>query len=265
MKKNSFGILIPVRLSSKRLPKKTLRDTKFGQPLKILIQNLSKIVDSKKNIVVCTTKNKIDDELVKFSKILKFSIFRGKTNDLIERMYDANLKYKFNYLAEVDGDDVFTDANLIIDCLKILKKNKLDYIKTDGLPLGLNVKVFNSKALQLTNEIKISKNNYDGFMLMFNHNQLLKKKFIKFNKFKNFKARFTLDYIEDLIFFEKMSENLIKLKYDFSIKSYMKILKKENNLNKINFFRNRSYLKNTIKMKPLKIKANNKIKLIKII
>ena len=40
-------------------------------------------------------------------------------------------------------------------------------------------------------------------MLMFNHNQLLKKKFIKFNKFKNFKARFTLDYIEDLIFLKK--------------------------------------------------------------
>ena len=40
---------------------------------------------------------------------------------------------------------------------------------------GIKCQSFCSKALQLTNEIKISKNNYDGFMLMFNHNQLLKK------------------------------------------------------------------------------------------
>ena len=106
MKKNKFGILIPIRLSSKRLPKKALRKTNAGKPLEILIQNLSKIVNTRKDIVVCTTKNKIDDELVKYSKILKFSIFRGDTNDIINRMYLANLKYKFDFIAEVDGDDI---------------------------------------------------------------------------------------------------------------------------------------------------------------
>ena len=58
MKKNKFGILIPIRLSSKRLPKKALRKTNAGKPLEILIQNLSKIVNKRKDIVVCTTKNK---------------------------------------------------------------------------------------------------------------------------------------------------------------------------------------------------------------
>ena len=131
MKKNSFGILIPVRLSSKRLPKK-LKRFQIWPTIKNFNSKLTKNSRFKKILWSVLQKNKIDDELVKILKILKFSIFRGKTNDLIERMYDANLKYKFNYLAEVDGDDVFTDANLIIDCLKILKKNKLDYIKTDG-------------------------------------------------------------------------------------------------------------------------------------
>tara|TARA_A100001015_G_scaffold321656_1_gene453771 strand:- start:5685 stop:6482 length:798 start_codon:yes stop_codon:yes gene_type:complete len=265
MKKNKFGILIPIRLSSKRLPKKALRKTNAGKPLEILIQNLSKIVNTRKDIVVCTTKNKIDDELVKYSKILKFSIFRGDTNDIINRMYLANLKYKFDFIAEVDGDDILTDPNLIFKCLNVLKKNKLDYVYTDGLPLGLNVKVFKSKALNLTNEAKISNVNFNGFMLMFKNNILLKKKVIKFNKFRKIRARFTIDYIEDLIFFENIVKYLHNYKRDFLLDNYFYILKKHSELKKINFFRNKSYMNNSKKMKPLLIMKNKKITSIKIV
>ncbi len=265
MKKNKFGILIPIRLSSKRLPKKALRKTNAGKPLEILIQNLSKIVNTRKDIVVCTTKNKIDDELVKYSKILKFSIFRGDTNDIINRMYLANLKYKFDFIAEVDGDDILTDPNLIFKCLNVLKKNKLDYVYTDGLPLGLNVKVFKSKALNLTNEAKISNVNFNGFMLMFKNNILLKKKVIKFNKFRKIRARFTIDYIEDLIFFENIVKYLHNYKRDFLLDNYFYILRKHSELKKINFFRNKSYMNNSKKMKPLLIMKNKKITSIKIV
>lgn len=265
MKKNKFGILIPIRLSSKRLPKKALRKTNAGKPLEILIQNLSKIVNTRKDIVVCTTKNKIDDELVKYSKILKFSIFRGDTNDIINRMYLANLKYKFDFIAEVDGDDILTDPNLIFKCLNVLKKNKLDYVYTDGLPLGLNVKVFKSKALNLTNEAKISNVNFNGFMLMFKNNILLKKKVIKFNKFRKIRARFTIDYTEDLIFFENIVKYLHNYKRDFLLDNYFYILKKHSELKKINFFRNKSYMNNSKKMKPLLIMKNKKITSIKIV
>ena len=92
------GVFIPIRLSSERLPRKILKLVN-GRP--ILYHMLDRImksnfINSKKNIVVCTTKEKIDDVLEKKVKNYGASIFRGSKNDLIKRFYDANKIFKYH-------------------------------------------------------------------------------------------------------------------------------------------------------------------------
>ena len=60
-------IFIPARLDSKRLPRKHLMKINEEPLIKILVKRLesSKLV---RNVIVCTTNQKTDDELVQFLK-----------------------------------------------------------------------------------------------------------------------------------------------------------------------------------------------------
>ena len=67
-------IFIPVRLDSSRLPKKHLKKINNIPIIELLVQRLKK-VKNVRNIVVCTTNKKSDDELVKFLVKKKHIIF----------------------------------------------------------------------------------------------------------------------------------------------------------------------------------------------
>lgn len=259
-----IGIFIPVRLSSKRYPGKALTETYFGKPLEILIKNLSKSYIKKKDIVICTTRDKCDIKLKSFVKKNNCKIFAGSKSNIIDRFYKANLKFKYDYIVEVDGDDIMTDFYYINICLKEILRSKSDFVYTVNLPIGMNCKVFSSQALEKTHFVNQSKNNANGFMYLFYKNPLLKKKKLLFNKYKKAKIRLTLDYVEDIKFFETILFLLNKNNQQNSLKNYLKIIKKNKDIVKINFFRNFDYYNNTEKMKSLKIKVDNKIKRIPI-
>ena len=97
-------------------------------------------------------------------------------------------------------------------------------------------------------------------MSLFYKNPLLSKKKINFKGFGIPKVRLTLDYAEDLKFFEILLL-LVKIKkYKPNLKNYFKILKHNKDISKINYFRNYDYKLNTNKMKSLKIKIGEKFK-----
>ena len=264
IKKHKIGIFIPVRLSSKRFPKKAIIDTYFGKPLEILIQNLSKNYIKKKDIVICTTKDKCDKKLKILSKKIKCNFFSGSKSDIVNRFYNANLKYKYDYIVEVDGDDIMTDFKFIDICIKTLQKKKLDFVYSSNLPIGMNCKVFTSEALKKTNHITLSKNNANGFMSLFYKNPLISKKKLFFTGYAKPKVRLTLDYIEDIKFFETLLFLLKEKKLKPNIQNYFKIFKANKDILKINYFRNFDYKSNTKKMKPLVIKIEDKLKKISI-
>ena len=59
------SIFIPVRLKSERLPKKAFKKIDGKPIIQLLVERLQKVKNIK-NIVVCTTDDPSDDELVKF-------------------------------------------------------------------------------------------------------------------------------------------------------------------------------------------------------
>lgn len=260
LKNHKIGIFIPVRLSSKRFPAKAIANTEFGKAIEILIKNLSLKYIKKKDIVICSTKEKVDNKLKIFAKKNKCKFFSGSKLNIINRFYLANLKYKYDYIVEVDGDDIMTDFKYVDICINTLHLKKLDFVYTSNLPIGMNCKVFTSKALKITNNVNLSNDNSNGFMSLFYKNPLLSKKKINFKGFEIPKVRLTLDYAEDLKFFEILLL-LVKIKkYKPNLKNYFKILKHNKDISRINYFRNYDYKLNTNKMKSLKIKIGEKFK-----
>ena len=153
-----------------------------------------------------------------------------------------------------------TDFYYINICLKEILRTKSDFGYTVNLPIGMNCKVFSSQALEKTHIVNQSKSNANGFMSLFYKNPLLKKKKLIFNKYKKAKIRLTLDYLEDIKFFETILFLLKRNNQQNNLKNYLRIIKNNKDIFKINFFRNFDYYNNTKKMKSLKIKVDNKIK-----
>ena len=63
------SIFIPVRLQSERLPKKALKKINGKPIIQYLIERLQKIRNID-NVVICTTNNSSDDELIEFLKLI---------------------------------------------------------------------------------------------------------------------------------------------------------------------------------------------------
>ena len=255
--KNKIGIFIPVRLESKRLRSKHIIEFLNTSPLEILVKNLSTIKGiKKKNIIICSPKNNLNKKLKNYCKKINCSFFQGSENNLIKRFYECNQKFKFNLIAEVDGDDILTDPNVLNNCIRLINNSSTDFIYTKGLPVGLNCKVFTSNALNYVNSIVGSKNNEDGFMYYFYKSQKLKKKILNYKKvIKN--SRFTLDYSSDLEFIKYIYSysKLYKLKYN--LKNYKFLLNKFPFIRKININNNKLWINKNKKMKKLTITENN--------
>ena len=101
-----ISVFIPVRLKSERLAKKALKKINGKPVIQYLIERLQNVKELD-NIVICTTNDSSDDELVKFLEKEKLAYFRGSTNDILDRFLKTTQKFQTDFIIAVDGDDIF--------------------------------------------------------------------------------------------------------------------------------------------------------------
>lgn len=191
-------IFIPIRLDSKRLPHKHLKEID-GKP--ILHYLLERLHNTKKirNIIVCTTTRKVDDPLIEFLTKEGVKFFRGNTDDILARYLSASNEFNTDIIIDVGGDDVYTDPLYVDKIASVLKNTTTEYVEGVGFPHGLVPAGFKTKSLRLLCEIKKTSNTEHGYRFFFKQNKIFTSKFITPDS--NLKIpkniRLTLDYQED--------------------------------------------------------------------
>ena len=78
--KKKIDIIVEARLSSKRLPQKVMLKVLERPLLDLMIERLKKI-NFVENIIIATTTNKIDDEIVNLANNSGVKFFRGSEKD----------------------------------------------------------------------------------------------------------------------------------------------------------------------------------------
>jgi spore coat polysaccharide biosynthesis protein SpsF len=203
-----IGALIPVRLASERLPGKALKEI-CGRP--VIHHLLDRVCACKHidpdNAIVCTTQESTDDPLVDSVLSYGAGIFRGSTDDIIERFHAATLEYEFDAVVQVDGDDPLSATeymDLTMD--KLLANSDLDIVTCRGLPLGTAVKSFTASSMKRVYEHYRSDKNDTGFIYFFTKTDLCKQLEIDPVSVDHvFDAvRLTLDYQEDFAVFDAL-------------------------------------------------------------
>ena len=108
----------------------------------------SQLIDK---IVVATTTNKDDDEIVEFC--IKNNIFhhRGSENDVLDRYYQASLKFTADPIIRITGDCPLIDPQVITKMLDFFQHEKYDLISNNinpTFPDGLDASIFSFNVLK---------------------------------------------------------------------------------------------------------------------
>ena len=138
---------IIARTESKRLPQKAIIDINGLRMIEYIIQKVkkSKLIDE---IYVCTSTEESDKVLLDIAKKNGVKSYAGSLNSVIDRMLDVAEIEKADNLIRITGDNIFTDEVYIDLMLNYHLENKVDYTRTEYLPIGLTAEIIKYKALK---------------------------------------------------------------------------------------------------------------------
>ena len=101
--------IIIARMGSSRLPGKILKPI-GGYSVLEFIYERSKQLLNWPNIILATTEDKKDDELVRAAEGIGLNTFRGSENDVAQRFYSSSKNFnKIKWLHRLNADNVFFD------------------------------------------------------------------------------------------------------------------------------------------------------------
>ena len=242
-----FVTTIECRMTSSRLPGKVVK--KFGEytSIELLINRIkkSRFID---DIILATTKNKIDDILVKIAKKNRIKYFRGSENDVLGRLSNALKTRKEDNVIQLTGDNPFIDSEIIDYMCKKYLSLKVNFLTNNGFmkmkknyfPLGMNVSIFKRKDIIKISNITKDLEDREHPTLFFYRS---KKKYFKIKNIEtlkkwryNFKPRLTMDTYSDykllreiFYYFNRKKTNIY-----FTFEMIMEFLKKNKKLIYIN-------------------------------
>lgn len=233
MVKKNFSIIVQARLGSTRLPGKIFYKINGELILNILLNRLkkTKYVD---DIIIATTKKKIDKKIVDFCKKKKIKCFRGPEKNVALRYFLAASHYKVKNIIRITSDCPLADPVMIDKMITLFKKKKVNYLSNifpPTFPDGLDVEVFKTSVLKkILSKKKLLKKHKEHVTLFIRENE--KKIYNYENKNDLSGIRLTLDYKGDLIFLRKIFKEYKKI-HEYNYKEIFKIISKNPKMFKI--------------------------------
>lgn len=256
------GIFLTVRTNSTRLPQKALRKLCNGQTtIEFLISRIKKCKGNYK-LILCTSTNEGDNILENIAKSNNILCYRGSEEDKLQRWYDAAKHFNIKNIVTVDGDDLFAETSLIEKAFKQLEKNDVDFIKGDhtGIVCGAFTYGFTFNSLERVINLK-GDSDTEMMWVYFTETGIFKIQELENvpSSYYRDDVRMTLDYEEDLDFFNKVIEESLKNGINNpNLNEILNIIYKNPDIKKINFFRQGQWKSNQEKNTKLVLKNRKK-------
>jgi len=148
-----IAAIIQARTSSTRLPGKILKELPYGSGITVLEQVINRLKKSKKlnNIIIATTKEKEDNEIIDIAKKGDIKYFRGSKENVLSRYYFAAKENNIDLIVRITSDCTCIDAQIVDVIISEHLKTNVDYTSNSLIrtyPHGLDVEVFNFNTLE---------------------------------------------------------------------------------------------------------------------
>lgn len=200
------GIFITARLGSTRLQRKHLLPVMDKPIITYLIKRiefefLKEISQNLISIVVVTGNKHDNKDLEKLCD--GYDVYFGNDDNIPLRHSEAARDLNLDCIISVDGDDILCSPSAMRQVYTELASGS-HYVKTEKLPLGMNVMGYSSEFLfQSVNQVELGVLD-TGWGRIFDERKLITIK--SEIAVEDDKLRFTLDYDEDFTFFRTIIE-----------------------------------------------------------
>lgn len=152
------GAIIQARMSSHRLPGKSLRDL-GGTPILDWVIRAVEASNELDKMVVATSSDASDNEIADYCQSQGIAVYRGALDDVLTRFTGALNEYSMDGVVRITADCPFLDPEIIDTVVRAWRNDpNLDYVATifpRSLPRGLDVEIAAAAALNQANEFAV--------------------------------------------------------------------------------------------------------------
>lgn len=241
MTEQSIVTVIQARTGSTRLPDKVLLDI-CGKPLLLRMVERVQQAAFAGRIVVATSTKPEDDVIESLCKKADIRCFRGHPTDLLDRHYQAGLKYNAEAVVKIPSDCPLIDHRVIDKVISYYINNSKEYDFVSNLhpatyPDGNDVEIISFDALKTAWEHATKDLEREHTTPYIWENQ---DKFsianVEWASGKNFSAshRWTIDYVEDYRFIKRVYDELYESNDAFGLDDIINLLVKNPEIAEIN-------------------------------
>lgn len=228
---------IEARMTSSRLPGKVLMDFVGKPSLQHIIERLkrSRWIDE---VVVATTVNETDNEIVKLCDSIGCKYFRGSEEDVLVRVLDTAKSVNADIIVEITGDCPCVDWRLCDRMIEFMFSDEYDYVANDlekSFPIGFGIEVFKVSVLDEVNTITQSPVDREHVSLyIYTHPEKYKLGNLVAEKEVNYPdLEVTLDNKEDYSMIKKIYETLYPQNNDFTMQDVINLMLRDTDLKEI--------------------------------
>jgi spore coat polysaccharide biosynthesis protein SpsF len=139
----NIGAIVQARMTSQRLPKKSLLDLNGKPLLQYILERLEKC-SSFKTVVVATSSDPSDDPIADFCKQMRVECYRGSLTHVAERFDAVARAFSLSAFVRLSGDSPLLDHVLIDRAVDLFNKGDWDLvtnIQKRSYPKGQSVEV----------------------------------------------------------------------------------------------------------------------------
>ena len=218
-------IIAQARMTSTRLPGKVMKIV-CGKPLLEHFINRLKRVKYADQIVIATTINDIDNQIVDLCKKLDISYYRGSEEDVLGRYYEAAVEYGGDIIIRITSDCPVIDPEVVDSLINFYTNNieKYDYVSNTlkrTYPQGMDSEIISFDTLK-----EAHFNAYDPFdrehvtpFIKMRPQQFRLYNILYWTDMSRY--RWTLDTPEDLELISKIFDALFYQNPSFSLKDML--------------------------------------------
>jgi spore coat polysaccharide biosynthesis protein SpsF (cytidylyltransferase family) len=146
-----IAAIIQARMSSTRLPGKTLTEI-AGEPVLAHLVRRAKLIPRLERVIIATTTNTADAAILQFAEERELPVFVGSENDVLDRFYQTARKFEVSTIVRVTPDcplmDPHVAGTVLAEYLRL--QPEADYVSNvhpPTYPDGLDTEVFSFDAL----------------------------------------------------------------------------------------------------------------------
>lgn len=232
----SIKVIVQARTGSTRLPGKVLKEL-CGKP--ILWHLWNRLCRAKKvdDIIIATTTLPEDDSIQTFCEVYDIPFYRGSSDDVLSRYYEAAKKHNAGTIIRVTADCPVIDPTVIDHLIYFYLAEKADYMSNGMVrtfPRGLDAEIFSFQILERTfNEAKLEYEREHVTPYIYNHPEMFSLKSFLNTEDLSF-HRWTVDTEEDFTLIKFIYDSLYHKKEIFLLEDILNLFAENPELIKTN-------------------------------